>query len=88
MPIFCKVVKRWHRYFQSEFSYAVFLCLKKYHRARCYETSNRKVATVTKSGRIKVVGKGNCNGFREFLLDLCIALEYNGFMQCMIGGNI
>ena len=31
-----------------------------YHRAICYETSNSKVATVTKSGKIKAVGEGTC----------------------------
>lgn len=32
-----------------------------YHRALCYESSNEKVATVTKDGLITAVGKGTCH---------------------------
>lgn len=32
----------------------------RYYRALSYERSNNKVATVTKNGKIKVVGKGTC----------------------------
>ena len=31
-----------------------------YHRDLCFESSNKKVATVTKRGKIKAVGKGTC----------------------------
>ena len=33
----------------------------KHHRNLCYESSNKKVATVTPDGVIKAVGKGTCN---------------------------
>ena len=32
----------------------------KCYRGLCYESSNSKVATVTKNGKIKTVGKGIC----------------------------
>jgi uncharacterized protein YjdB len=47
----------------------------KKHRAIAFETSNPKVATVDKKGKIKAVGKGKCKIYAYAQNGVCKAIS-------------